>query len=204
MLSCSEMIFLQSSGSKRRRGGSSGGPFGEVIIRLLISGSTGRGWSGLGSKNGSWRGPSARVTLKRETASRSLRSISPGCCNAPSKRCGRNATRNTGSEDSLMIRVNREEVLRVLESVTPGLASREIIQQSTCLVFEDDRVFTFNDEVGCSRESPIKGFTGAIKAKPLLDLFSKMPEDELGVEWNGKEIQVHGKKRKSGIRVENE
>lgn len=102
------------------------------------------------------------------------------------------------------IRVNRQSLLLSLESVAPGLASREVIQQSTCVVFHDGKVFTFNDEVACSRETPLKGVEGAVKAKPLLDLLSKLKEDEIEVEVTEEEFLIRGKGKKSGIRKEAE
>ena len=103
------------------------------------------------------------------------------------------------------MRVGREELLRVLESASMGLASREILEQSTCLVFtQDGRVVSFNDEVSASRQSPLNGVAGAVKAKPLLELLSKLSEDELDVDQVGGELQVKGKRRKAGIRMEAE
>ena len=101
-------------------------------------------------------------------------------------------------------RVNRQNLLLSLESVAPGLASREVIQQSTCVVFHAGKVFTFNDEVACSRETPLKGVEGAVKAKPLLDLLSKLKEDEIEIEVTEEEFLIRGKGKKSGIRKEAE
>lgn len=102
------------------------------------------------------------------------------------------------------IRVNRQNLLQALESVAPGLASREVIQQSTCVVFHAGKVFTFNDEVACSRETPLKDFEGAVKAKPLLDLLSKLKEDEIEIDSTPEEFLVRGKGKKAGIRKEAE
>lgn len=101
------------------------------------------------------------------------------------------------------MRVNREELLKVLESVTPGLATREILEQSSCLVFDKGRVLTFNDSVACSRESPLK-IQGAVKAKPLLDLLSRLKEDELGVEVSGGTLRIKGSGRRAELRMEQE
>jgi hypothetical protein len=100
-------------------------------------------------------------------------------------------------------RVNRAEFLSVLESVSAGLASREILQQSTCIVFQGGKVFSFNDEIACSRKSPLN-IEGAVSAKPLLDLLSKMKEDEIEIDTDGAEFTVRGKGKKAGIRMEAE
>lgn len=102
-----------------------------------------------------------------------------------------------------IIRVGREALLRVLESVSPGLSSRELLEQSSCYVFTGGQVVTFNDEVACYRESPLP-IEGAVKAKPLVDLLSKMVEDDVGIEQTDSELIVYGKRRKAGVRMEEE
>lgn len=101
------------------------------------------------------------------------------------------------------MRVNRENLLKVLVSVTPGLASREILEQSSCLVFHKGRVITFNDSVACSRESPLD-IKGAVKAKPVLDLLSKLTEDEIEIKVSETHLLVKGQKREAKIRMEQE
>lgn len=100
------------------------------------------------------------------------------------------------------IRVGREALLRVLESVSPGLSSREMIEQSSCYVFVDGQVYTFNDEVACYRKSPLR-IEGAVKAKPLVELLSQLKEDDVLIEQTDGELLVRGKgRRKAGIRME--
>jgi len=105
------------------------------------------------------------------------------------------------------MRVNREELLKKLESVSVGLAKREIIEQSQCFVFKDGRLMTFNDEVAAWTSSPLKS-EGAVQAGPLLSLLRKLDEDEIDVEVQEKDgeagLVVKGKGRKSLVRMEAE
>lgn len=103
----------------------------------------------------------------------------------------------------MMIRVNRQALLGALESVAPGLANREMIQQGACFVFTAGRVYTFNDVVAASVKSPIQ-LEGAVVARPLLELLSKMTEDEIAVEKIDGELRIFGKSKKAGIRMEND
>lgn len=100
--------------------------------------------------------------------------------------------------------VNREKFLHALESVSPGLAARELIEQSGCFVFRAGRVATFNDEVACSMASPLGQLEGAVVAKPLLELLSKLAEDELDVTPVEGKLQVKGKGRRAEIVLEAE
>ena len=47
------------------------------------------------------------------------------------------------------MKIQREELIRKLESVQPGLAVRETIEQSSTFVFYHGDVHTLNDEVYC-------------------------------------------------------
>lgn len=99
------------------------------------------------------------------------------------------------------MRTNRENLLGVLQSISPGLAPKESIQQGTCFVFKDKKVRTFNDEIACLRDSPID-ITCAVTAKPLIDLLSRLEEDEIDILIENGEFQVRGKGRRCGVRMD--
>lgn len=99
------------------------------------------------------------------------------------------------------MQVSREVLLSQLDSVYPGISSKDIIEQGSCFAFQDGKVFSFNDEVACQCECDI-GFTGAIQAEPLLRILRKLEEDELGITVTEGEIIIKGKKRRSGLRYE--
>lgn len=103
------------------------------------------------------------------------------------------------------MKVVRSEFLRNLETVQPGLSPREIVEQSSCFAFKAGKVMTFNDEVACTADSFLGDkFTGAVQAKPLLAILSKLTEETIEIEVDGEEMVLHGKKRKAGIRMEKE
>jgi hypothetical protein len=101
------------------------------------------------------------------------------------------------------MKVNRESLLRTLEAVAPGLAKREAIEQSTCFIFRDGRVVTFNDDVACSHTLDI-GAEGAVTAQKLLDILGKLPEDEIDITQGDGELIIKGKGRKAGVRMDAE
>jgi len=103
------------------------------------------------------------------------------------------------------MRQDREELLRKLEAVAPGLAIKEAVEQSSCFVFKDGHVITFNDEIACAMECEV-GLEGAVAAKPLLDLLGKMVEKVIDIRENpeGGELLVKGTRRRSGITLEAE
>lgn len=103
------------------------------------------------------------------------------------------------------VKINREEFLRTLQSVQPGLSPREIIEQSSCFVFQNGQVMTYNDEVACRSSTPISPkIQGAVQAKPLLAILEKLEEDSLEIEIGESEFIIVGKRRRCGIRMEKE
>ncbi len=101
------------------------------------------------------------------------------------------------------MKVNREELLKQLESVLPGLAPREIIEQSSCFVFKGKKVYTYNDEVFCSQDCCLD-IEGAIQAVSLIAILRILPDDELSIEFTKKGLLFKGKKRKTSIAMETE
>lgn len=100
--------------------------------------------------------------------------------------------------------VNRENWLRTLEAVSPGLAPREFIEQSSCFVFRDGLVMTYNDEIACVAPSLLdKEVTGAVPGEKLLELLRKLGEEKLTVTLGKGELLLDtGKRRKAGVRLE--
>lgn len=102
------------------------------------------------------------------------------------------------------MKIKREEFLRKLEMVAPGLLPREIgVEQATCFVFQNKEVMTYNDEISCRSESGLdKSFNGAVQAKPLRAILHKLQEDDLEVELKNGEMVFTGKGKSTGIRCE--
>ena len=91
--------------------------------------------------------------------------------------------------------MNRKELLGALSAVRPGLANKEVMEQSCSFVFDGGMVCTYNDEIAVSHPVP-EGISGAVRASELFSLLSKFPDEEIGVEVTEAELVVSGKKRK--------
>jgi hypothetical protein len=101
------------------------------------------------------------------------------------------------------IKVNREAFLRQLESVQPGLSTRDIIEQSSCFAFDKGRVITYNGEIACSHKIDLD-ISGAIRAMPLLAMLRKLREENIEIEVRESEFAVFGKKKHAHIAMEKE
>jgi len=101
------------------------------------------------------------------------------------------------------MKTNREKLLEQIEMVLPGISQREIIEQSSCVIFKDNRITTYNDEVSCSSKSCLD-IECAVPAMPLVSLLRKLPEETLSIEIKEGELFIKGKSRRSGIKIEQE
>ncbi len=80
------------------------------------------------------------------------------------------------------MRVNRSTLIAQLEAVRFGVSAKNMVEQSTCVVFKGDKVFSFNDETACWGPSCLSLPTPvAVVAAPLLAALPKLPDDELEV-----------------------
>lgn len=93
----------------------------------------------------------------------------------------------------------KAELLNALEIVKPGLASREMIEQSTSFAFLGGRVVTYNDEISISH--PVSGidFEGAVKAEELYQLLNKTKKDEIELVAEDNEVRINAGRTKAGI-----
>ncbi len=100
--------------------------------------------------------------------------------------------------------MNKNKLTEVLSLVKPALTSKEVIEQSTCFVFKDNKVYTYNEEIAISMPIDIE-IEGAVQAKELFQLLTKVKDDEIDFDQkDDTEINIKGKKFKSGIRLETE
>jgi DNA polymerase III sliding clamp (beta) subunit (PCNA family) len=104
--------------------------------------------------------------------------------------------------------VKRAEFLQTLELVQPGLSPRDMVEQSACVAFKGGEVMTYNDEISCRAPSPVpNGFTGAVRAKSLVELLRTMTDEiiEVGKANDGSFlIRPRGKSRWAALTLDTE
>lgn len=80
----------------------------------------------------------------------------------------------------------REEFLAVLQAAEAGLSRNEKLEQSTCFIFQDGKVHTFNEEVAVRAKSGLPAdFTGAVQSGTLLAFLKKISERKLTAAFRG-------------------
>lgn len=96
------------------------------------------------------------------------------------------------------------ELKKSLELVKPGLARKELIEQSTNISFRDGLVFTFNDEVAVLAPLDLD-VEGSIPAEPLYAFLGKLDSSaELKIETSENELKISSGRNRAGIRMDQE
>jgi DNA polymerase III sliding clamp (beta) subunit (PCNA family) len=102
------------------------------------------------------------------------------------------------------MKINKAELQEALEKVRPGLASKELIEQTTSFAFTGGRVVTYNDEISISH--PVKGLdvVGTVKAQALYRFLEKIKKEEIDIEWEENQVIIKAGKSKAGLIFEQE
>jgi len=100
--------------------------------------------------------------------------------------------------------IKKSELKKALEIVKPGLANKELIEQSTSFAFMGDRVVTYNDDISISHPIPGLELTGAVKAEKLYQLLEKLKEEDITIEVSESEIVLKSGRAKAGLTLQAE
>jgi DNA polymerase III sliding clamp (beta) subunit (PCNA family) len=100
--------------------------------------------------------------------------------------------------------INKANLQEALAIVKPGLATKEVIEQSTSFAFMTGRVVTYNDEISLSHPVEALDIEGAIQSDKLYQLLTKIKKDEIDLEVVGNEIVLSSGKLKAGFTLQSE
>jgi len=98
------------------------------------------------------------------------------------------------------MRVKTEDLRRALLAVKPGLAKREIVEQTTYFIFTGERVVTYNDRV-CISYPFSTDFRCSVVAKELFDVLSDIEEEFLVMEFRDKMLRFSARKARFGLQA---
>jgi DNA polymerase III sliding clamp (beta) subunit (PCNA family) len=103
------------------------------------------------------------------------------------------------------LKINKAELQVALENVKPGLANKELIEQSTSFAFIGDRVVTYNDEISVSHPvTGLENMRGAVKAKALYEFLAKVKDEEIEIEQQENQVVIKAGRSKAGLLFEQE
>ena len=99
--------------------------------------------------------------------------------------------------DEGFLTIGRERLLDLLETIRPGVARKEIVEQATNFTFTGTQAVTYNEQICVCAVSPLRGFACSVQAEEFTKLIKSLSAEELQmrvVESEGK----HAVKIKSG------
>ena len=98
------------------------------------------------------------------------------------------------------MKIKRQDLFLMLTQLKPGLAKKEIIEQSRSFLFTSRGVSAFNDEIYAFAPLELpEGLEVAVPSDELLKLLSKLPDDELEISATDGIFSLAGKNRRSTI-----
>ena len=104
------------------------------------------------------------------------------------------------------MQINKQKLLNALEAVKPGLANRELIEQSNTFGFVNNKIVTYNDSI--SIQAPIDlDIEGAVDATKFYGIINKMKagkEGNIDISIEDDQIIIKSKKAKSGLVLQSE
>lgn len=100
--------------------------------------------------------------------------------------------------------INKQELITALEAVRPGLATKEMVEQSTSFCFIKGRIITFNDNISVSYPFPDLQIKGVVDADKMYNLIKKLKTEEISIEESDNELLFKAGRVRAGLRIQSE
>jgi len=101
--------------------------------------------------------------------------------------------------------MKRQDLVEALEIVKPGLASNELLEQTTSFAFSEGNVYTYNDEISISH--PVEGledFEGAIEAEHLYKFLKRTTRPGITLTPKKESLLVKSGRAQAGLHMKEE
>lgn len=100
--------------------------------------------------------------------------------------------------------MERKALLNILEKASPGLADKEIIEQSDHFIFSKGYLYTYNDEIFVRVPCPDLKLKKSVcvPAREVRNLLAKMTDKEITFSLTAEELVIKGKRKKAGILIQ--
>lgn len=102
------------------------------------------------------------------------------------------------------MKIDREHLLQCLNQLTPGLTTKNEIEQSSCIIALNGELITFNGAVACRIKTPFEKIQGAIPAKQLKEIAHRVTDKELSIKSTDASLIIRGKNRQTTIHMQAE
>jgi len=96
------------------------------------------------------------------------------------------------------MKLDREELLKVLAAVRPGIAKKEIILQATHIIFTGDAVATYNDSI-CIIHPYETDFQCSVQGEEFYKALESINEKEVEIIVEEKQVRIKSRRTKAGL-----
>jgi len=102
------------------------------------------------------------------------------------------------------MKINKEQLQKALMIVQPGLASKDVIEQTTSFAFLNGKVMTYNDWISISH--PVEGLDiqGVLPSKELYKLLQRINNEEIDIKVNGNQVDLKFGKGHANLTLQTE
>ena len=94
--------------------------------------------------------------------------------------------------------MNREELLKAIERVKPGIAKNLTVEQSDFILFDEEYLASYNDEISISLPFTT-GLRGGVKEAEFYKLLQKMAGKKFEMNLEGDQLQIKCGRTKAGF-----
>jgi hypothetical protein len=94
--------------------------------------------------------------------------------------------------------VNRTELLKILASLKPGLAKKEMVEQATHFIFTGDDVVTYNDQI-CISHPYLSGIKFSVKGEEFYKCLEVAQGDDVDLILQENKLSIKAKKTKASL-----
>jgi hypothetical protein len=102
------------------------------------------------------------------------------------------------------MKIDREGLLAKLESVEPGLSTKEVVDQSSAYIFDGATVTTFNGEIAARSPCELVGVSGAVSARHLKDLLLRLTDDAVDITTSDGELRLRARSGRGVVAMQAE
>ena len=99
------------------------------------------------------------------------------------------------------MKIKQSELVKILDFLKPGVASKEIVEQSTYVVFDKHAISSFNDIVFAAVPLPDLDFVAAVLAAPFMDIVRKLPAGVLTLSLKDDKLRLRSSKTTVTINI---
>lgn len=101
------------------------------------------------------------------------------------------------------MKINRVRLLKVLQAVKPAISSKEILEQSTHICFDENIIRAYNDSLAITAQFET-GLKGTISAIQLISLLEKLPSKKIKFKFDkiNDMLNITAKNIKAAIKLE--